>query len=206
MTDTQPPMSALPAAPLSPTLGHTFHRMSLPVLLFCVVFVTALGTSRIAVLPALTAVEVGGVVRDAAELKVHAEALEATLAMLQKDRDAQILPIEGTPYRLLADAKVGTPVVTHLLDAFRAMGKSVVPENPGAVVMTHAAYDAAVHTLTLIGDVRGVGPGSMTILAQFTEMLREDDRIASLVAPAFTRLEDANIGPHSPFTITLTLR
>jgi hypothetical protein len=46
----------------------------------------------------------------------------------------------------------------------------------------------------------------MTVLAQFTEVLREDPRIVSLIAPNFTRLQDPKIGPHSPFTITLSLR
>lgn len=199
------PISALPAVTPSPTPGYIFHRMSLPVFLFCAVFATALGISRITILPALTSVEVGGVVRDAAGLKVQAEALEAKLAVLQKDRDAQILPLDGMPYRTLADQKIENPLVTDLLDTFRSIGKSVVPGIPDAIGITAAAYEASQHTLTLSGDVHGVGPSSMTILAQFTEMLRSDPRVQSLVAPVFVRLEDPKIGAHSPFTILLTL-
>lgn len=205
MTDSP---TSIPASTQQPSLtpGHIFHRMSLPVLLFCAVFATALGISRVAILPALTAVEVGGVVRDAAGLQAHAEELEVKLSALQEDRDSQILPMEGTEYRTLVDAKIANPAIGDLLDTFRTVASSIVPQTPGAIVITAAHYDADQSLLSLRGDVRGVGPGSMTVLAQFTEVLRDDPRVVSLVAPTFTRLQDPKTGPHSPFTIVLTLQ
>ena len=180
--------------------------MSLPVLLFCAVFATALGVSRIAILPALTAVEVGGVVRDASGLKSHAEELQATLALLQEDREEEVLPQGGTVYRSLVDTKIGSPSVTELLQIFRTIAQSVVPQANKAISITGVHHDALKKSLTLSGDVSGAGPGSMTVLAQFTEILRDDPHVRSLVAPTFSRLEDPRIGPHSPFTIVLTLQ
>lgn len=206
MTDTPTPAIAAPSSEVQPTPGHIFHRMSLPVLLFCAVLAMALSISRMAILPALTAVEVGGVVRDAAGLQAHAHELETKLIVLQENRDTEILPMDGTPYRALVDAKIGNPSVGELLEAFRAVAKTIVPDMPEAVMISGAAYDMDSSTLTLKGDVRRVGPGSMTVLAAFTENLREDPRVTSLVAPAFSRLEDPKIGPHSPFSIVLTLR
>jgi hypothetical protein len=203
MTETSPSDSA-PITSISP--GHIFHRMSLPVLLFCAVFATALGVSHIAILPALTSVEVGGIVRDAAGLQEYADTLKAKLAVLQEDRDEQILPLDGTPYRALVDGKIGAPSTMELLETFRAFARDILPEHPESIVITTASFDASAHAFSMTGDVRGVGPGSMTVLAQFTEMLRDDPRVDSLIAPTFKRLEDPKIGPHSPFTIVLTLR
>lgn len=190
--------------PALPTPAHIFHRMSMPVLLFSAVFATALGVSRFAILPTLTSIEVGGAKRDASELKSRAENLKAQILSFQQERDSEILPLQNTPFRALVDAKISGYSGLELLESFRALAREVVPETPDAIVITEAFYDGAV--LTIRGDVSGVGPGSMTVLAQFTEILRDDARVASLVAPSFTRLSDPTIGTHSPFSIALTLQ
>lgn len=200
MTDT--PTSA--PVPTVPTPGHILHRMSMPVFLFSAVFATALGVSRFAILPSLTSIEVGGVKRDAAGLQKRAEELKAQIADHQEERDEAILTLQGTPYRALVDSKISGNSALELLEAFREEARDVVPGTPDAVVITQGHVDGK--TLTLKGDVSGVGPGSMTVLAQFTEILRGDARVVSLVAPTFTRLEDPKIGPYSPFTIVLTLK
>lgn len=206
MTDISiPEPDACPVAAI-PTPGLIFHRMSIPVLLFCAVFATALGVSQIVILPALTEVEVGGAVRDAAGLKAHAVDLQAKIAGFQEDRDAELMPLHGTPYRTLADMKLTRTPPIDVLDAFRELARAIVPGNPGAVFIRSAASDSAENTFTLTGDVSGVGPRSMTVLAQFTEMLRDHPCVAALTAPSFARLEDPMIGPHSPFTIVLILR
>ena len=197
-TSTSTPVSTVP------TPGHILHRMSMPVLLFSAVFATALGVSRFAILPTLTSIEVGGVKRDAAGLQRRTEELKAQIADVQKERDEEILTLQGTPYRALVNSKISGDSGLELLEAFRSLAREAVPGTPDAVVITQEHIDGK--TLTLKGDVSGVGPGSMTVLAQFTEILRGDTRVASLVAPTFTRLEDPKVGPHSPFTIVLTLQ
>lgn len=176
----------------------------MPVFLFSAVFATALGVSRFAILPSLTSIEVGGVKRDAAGLQKRAEELKVQIADVQEERDEDILTLQGTPYRALVNAKISGDSGLELLEAFRAAARDAVRGTPDAVVITQAQVDGK--TLTLKGDVSGVGPGSMTVLAQFTEILRGDARVVSLVAPTFTRLEDPKIGPYSPFTIVLTLK
>lgn len=197
-TPTPAPVSAIP------TLGHIFHRMSMPVLLFSAVFATALGVSRFAILPSLTSIEVGGVKRDATGLQKRTEELKAQIADVQEERDEEILTLQGTPFRTLVNAKISGDSALELLEAFRAVARDTVPGTPNAIVITQGHVDGK--TLTLKGDVSGVGPGCMTALAQFTEILRGDARVASLVAPVFTRLDDPKTGPHSPFTIVLTLQ
>ncbi|OGJ67059.1 hypothetical protein A3B61_04055 [Candidatus Peribacteria bacterium RIFCSPLOWO2_01_FULL_53_10] len=206
MTESHTPTPAISDQPSRPTPGHIFHRMSLPVLLFCSVLAMTLGVSRIAILPALTSVEVGGIVRDAASLQKHADKLEAKLAVLEEDREAEILPMDGKEYRALVDAKMESLSTAELVDSFRTIARNIVPQTPNAIVITAVRQEISTQSLKLTGDVRGVGPGSMTVLAAFTEVLRDDPRVASLVAPSFARLEDPKIGVHSPFTITLTLR
>jgi hypothetical protein len=180
--------------------------MGMPLLIFSVVFSGVLSVSRIAVLPMLTAVEVGGETRDAAVLEAEASDLRATLHTLEQERDSDILPLGGTQYRTLTDAKVIAAAPIDIVHAIGDIASSVVPANPRAIVLTHFSYVSGDHTITISGDVRGVGPSSMTVLAQFVERLRTDERIASVLAPKFTRLEDPKAGPHSPFTLSITLR
>lgn len=206
MTDTEATLSAEICAKDRPTIGHILHRMGMPLLIFSVVFSSVLGVSRLTVLPMLTAVEVGGETRDAAALESEAAGLRNTLHDLEQDRDADILPLGGTQYRIFADAKVTTAAPVDIMHAVGDIASSVVPATPRAIVLTGFSYVPADHTVTITGDVRGVGPSSMTVLAQFVERLRTDERILSVIAPSFTRLQDPKTGPHSPFTLSFTLR
>jgi hypothetical protein len=176
------------------------------VLLFSLVLTSTLFVSRLAILPTLTAVEVGGTVRDAAELASYAAELRTNMDTLERDRNAAVLPLDGTVYRALTDRKIDTPTVADLLEEFRELTASVVPEIPGAVLLSGALDNVDERTITIIGDVRGVGPRSMTILAQIVEALRNDERVQAVVPPRFIREEDPAIGFHSPFRITLMLR
>ncbi len=194
-----------PQAP-QPTLGHILYKTGIPLFIFSTVFSSVLGVSRLTVLPMLTAVEVGGETRDAAALEAEATALRSSLQDLEQERDADILPLGGTKYRTLADAKITAAAPIDIMHAIGDIASSVVPENPKAVILSRFVYAPGDHTITLSGDVRGVGPSSMTVLAQFTETLRTDPRISSVIAPSFTRLQDPKTGPHSPFILSLTLR
>jgi hypothetical protein len=188
------------------SFAHILQRVGMPLLIFTSVFTGALGVSRVVILPALTAVEIDGHTQDISALETEATTLRDTLASLEQKRDREIIPLDGTAYRTLADAKVTAHYPLDLLHSVRDIAAAVVPEHPGSIVISEIAYQPLEHALSLTGDVRGVGPSSMTVLAQFLEILRSDERIDSVTPPAFTRLEDPTIGQHSPFTLSLKLR
>jgi hypothetical protein len=206
MTEISPPATAETPQASRPTIGHILYKTGIPLFIFSIVFSGVLGVSRFAILPTLTAVEVGGETRDAAALEAEAAAIRSTLQNLEQERDSDILPLGGTLYRTLADAKITAAAPIDILHAIGDIASTVVLGNPKAITLSRFMYAPGDHTITLTGDVRGVGPSSMTVLAQFTETLRTDPRIDSVIAPSFTRLEDSTVGPHSPFTLSLTLR
>jgi hypothetical protein len=70
------------------------------------------------------------------------------------------------------------------------------------VVIERLRMDAVTREVRVHGDVRGVGPGSMTVLAEFVDLLRAHPSVHALKAPAFTREDDPGVGFHSPFTLS----
>ncbi len=206
MTEKSCPATAETSPTPRPTIGHILYKTGVPLFIFSIVFSGVLGVSHFAILPTLTAVEVGGETRDAAALEAEAAALRSSLQDLEQERDSDMLPLGGTQYRSLADAKITAVAPVDIMHSIGDIASAVVPGNPKAVHLSRFVYAPGDHSITLSGDVRGVGPSSMTVLAQFTEALRTSPRISAVVAPSFTRLQDPTVGPHSPFTISLTLR
>ncbi|MBM3227570.1 hypothetical protein FJZ27_01750 [Candidatus Peribacteria bacterium] len=195
---------ALSRADAGTIIHGILYRYGKPLALFSAVFSGALIISRILVLPMLTAVEVQGEMRDIPSLQSQAEVLRGEVTALEGRRNEDVLPLSGTPYRSLVDAKIGEIHPMDFLRSVRATAHAATPDHGGAIVITSMTYGDGEAAIS--GDVSGVGLSSMTVLAQFLEALRTDERVVRVTPPAFTRLQDPRIGPHSPFTITLHFR
>lgn len=186
-----------------PTPKEVLSRIAMPLFLFSVTLLCLLLVSWVVVLPRLTTVEVGGVMRDARELKEYAEGLRSRISELQEKRNAQVIPLQGTLFRVLADDKGGVLSPTRRYQEIQEIirrhgGQSVVS-------LTTYTFDPDSREIWLQGDVRNVGTSSMTVLAAFIEDLRSLLWVADTGSVRFERLDDPEIGPHSPFRLHLTL-
>lgn len=181
-------------------------RISVPAFLFSLALTAILGVSRVTLLPMLTAVNVGGVSRDTEELQIYSQKLTTEIEGLSSERDQSLMPLQGTPYAKLVALKALDPTLPEVLSLFSSTASTVLPDQSEAIVLLKISFTPDDRSIVLKGDVRGVGPQSMTVLAQLVETLRNHPRVAEVVSPAFSRSEDPEIGMHSPFTLTLTLR
>lgn len=80
-----------------------------------------------------------------------------------------------------------------------------VAEGESMIVIDSFSVDLSEGTVHLSGDVRNVGPRSMTLLASFVEAIGEASFVGDLEPPAFTRVDDGKGNVHSPFSFSFTI-
>lgn len=182
------------------------HRSALPLFLFSFILLTLLVLSNIYVLPKLTSVEVGGKERDAAQLRSYYDSLVEQVMEKEKARDALILPMEDTAYRRLVEQKHAVFPLLSLRSSLEQTARQLLPDQNNVVYIDSMRYMPGKKRAELIGDIRNVGPRSMTVLAQLVEELRMQPFVEGIVNPRFQRREDPKIGMHSPFTLTISLQ
>jgi hypothetical protein len=189
------------------TPAAILHRTALPLVLFAVVWIVLLFATQLWVLPALLSVEIAGDVRNVQELKTYYDALNEQIQKKQEQRMALLLPMHGSAYRNLTDWKQKQYAMPILISSVSQVAKVIrgTQGNP-AVYLQSIRYFPIDSVLEIDGNVRNVGPRSMTVLAQFIEELRQQAFVESINHPTFTRLEDASLGFYSPFHLTVTLQ
>lgn len=199
-----PSMDSADSQPV--TAERLLQRIAQPFFLFSIALTALLGVSHSVLLPHLTSVEAGGQERSPAELRAYVANLESEITAAERNRNALILPMQSSPFRAFIDTKHETPSLLALTDAVREIARTAAPDAPGAIRVDRIRYSTDDRMLILSGDVRDVGPRSMTVLAQFTEELRTLPFAEDVRPPRFARLEDPTIGFHSPFTIAIALQ
>ena len=118
---------------------------------------------------------------------------------------AVLLAVGDETYQALMHEKLSHTSFSLLkADILRIADESA--EQNDAVHVSHFSYEPVPGTLKVEGDVRFVGPRSMTVLAQFIENVQAHAGVASMTMPRFVREENPGSGPHSPFTVTVTLQ
>ncbi len=177
------------------------RRIGLSLLLFTSVFVLLLFASWLFLLPNLTTLRLQGTTVDISVVIPFEQNLKAQIAEAEAQRSHIVLPITDTDYDLLKRQAMCFPMLETLT---RSIEETARDMGENTVVFSGFAFDAK-GTLVLTGDVRNVGPRSMTVLADFTERLGKLPFILSIVPPAFGRETAPGIGPHSPFILSLTL-
>ncbi|PIQ75747.1 hypothetical protein COU78_00045 [Candidatus Peregrinibacteria bacterium CG10_big_fil_rev_8_21_14_0_10_49_24] len=181
------------------------HRGAVPLFLFSLVLLILLVLSNMYVLPGLTSVDVGGKERDAAQLKSYYDSLLQQITEQEQERDALVLPMEDTAYRRLVEQKNAAFPLLSLRASLEQTAKQIAPEGKSVVHIDSIRYIPSKKRAELIGDVRNVGPRSMTVLAQLVEELRMQPFVEGIVSPRFQRREDPVLGMYSPFTLVISL-
>lgn len=175
-----------------------------PLLLFSGVLALLLLISEVAWLPRMTRIEVGGVERSLPELEAYRRDLQARITQAEDERDAFLLPVRDIPFLQATAWKQAQEDLVSLEESLRRAATKLA--DPAEVVFASIELRPVDKQLVVKGDVRGVGPGSMTMLAQFLEEVKRLPSVESLTPPSFVRVDDPTIGFHSPFTFTVTLR
>lgn len=195
MTHTQNPHS----------VTDVLARIAWPLLFFSIVLFGLLALSWTLLLPRYTSIAVGDTLRTPEQLVRYKAELEATIAAKEEDRRKLVLAVHDESYDALKDRRRSRLSILELQDALTDAVKKITNKD-GTVQWSGLTYDPDAKTLTVQGDIRNVDTRSMTVLAEFTESLKTLPFVASNTTPVFTRQEDKDIGFHSPFEITITLK
>jgi hypothetical protein len=193
-----------PETPQKPAeTGHSiFQRLGSGLLLFSVVFCGLLSASWTYVLPRLTRIQLQGQTVELSVVIPYEQQLRAQIAQVESKRNRIVLPVKDEDFDFVKRKALCYPLLEDMAADVATVAESMGPD---AVVFSSMAFDAA-GTLTLGGDVRNVGPRSMTVLAQYIESLEALPFVAAVIPPPFVREDSPIIGQHSPFELTITLK
>lgn len=195
--------NAVRLPPLS--LQELLRRVALPFLLFAFVLTGLLILSWALLLPIFTSVEVGGVERSVSELRDYRSNLRADILSLERSRTGFVQPTDDSVHAELKERKYREVSFLEYHDAISRLARSFDTDGQRVVLINVLRFDAVNQAIELIGEVRNVGPRSMTILAQFTESLGTLSFAQDVSRPRFKREEDSTGAFYSPFAITLKL-
>ncbi len=192
------------------THQHSFEdiarRTAFSFLLFSAVLAGLLTLSWYVLVPELTHTEVGGTVRSMRELKSYKADLEAQILTLEEERGSFLLPVDNNLYNRLKSMKESRVMFQGFRQDLKRIIKDLVPDQAGIVHLDLFAFYATQNAVEIRGDVRNVGPRSMTVLAQFVEDIQELDSVLSVETNRYTRKQSEGIGFHSPFVLRVHLQ
>ncbi len=188
------------------SFGTIARRTAFPFFLFSLVLCLLLALSWILLVPGLTRVDISGTVRNFSGLQQYKSGLDAQILALEQQRNAFLQPANGGLYEQLKALKADRVRFQQLRAAINTAKTSVFPSRSDVVFINHFTFDSDKGIAEIQGDVRNVGSRSMTVLAAFTEAVKQIPIVQHVQTSRFTRLEHADHTFYSPFTISLTLR
>jgi hypothetical protein len=189
----------------APVVSHgMLERLALPFFLFAFVFAVIIAGARVLWFPQLLRVQVAGVARDVPAMQEYRATLQEEIKSLTERREELIMPLHDEDFEFLKARTKQHASFAFLHDVISTQAQTVTNQ-PDAIHMSAMSYQPDRKNLTLTGDVRFVGPRSMTVLAQFIDSLSALPFVTSLQTPIFDRIEDPKTGFHSPFTAELSL-
>ncbi len=187
-------------------MSHVVARLAFPLFAFAAALSLALFLSWWFLLPRLAGVPLHGELMYGTSLVQYYADLRARVDALEDVRNQLVLPGQDPLSQFLRQLRHSDVSLVLLSAALARSAEEAVPDRSDVVLLESFQYDAAEQTLTLMGDVRHVGPRSMTVLAEFIETLRSIPAVSAVEHQRFTREEDLKGEFHSPFTILLRLR
>ena len=190
---------------VSHTPGAVLARIAMPFCLFSLFLAMLLAVSSVVLLPRFTRIEVGGVSRDVVALRAYRDDLVAKIKDMEDKRHEYMNTVREPAYRTILEHKRARPEFLRLREDVTREAAAAA-EQPDAVHITMLHYQPERGDLTFAGDVRFVGPRSMTVLAEFVDALARLPFVAATTQPSYDRQEDPKTGPHSPFTLTLQIQ
>lgn len=188
-----------------PSFATILWRLSRPFFLFCFVFASLMTVSLAFLLPRYTSIDVGGALRNAAQIRAYRAELTSQIAAKEEERRRLVLAVHDPQYDALKERRRNRVPLAQLRKQLMEHAVKIT-ERENVVHWKYFAYDPEGKTLNVRGEVRNVETRSMTILAALVQSLNHLSFVASVTTPTFTRKEDPKNGPISPFDITLTLR
>ena len=194
---TEPSAESLP-------LGLILQRIALPFFLFAAVLAGLLLLSWFLILPIFTSVEVAGTTHTVESLRSYRADLLSDISVAEADRSKYILPVHDEAYLALRVRRNAAPSFLSLFADLTKVASSVATQ-PDAIHLSKIQYRSDGKLVAIGGDVRFVGPRSMTVLSEFVEAAKKHFKAEEVALPRFVREEQEEIGPHSPFTFSLRL-
>jgi hypothetical protein len=188
-----------------PGVGEILRRVAGPFAIFAFVLLSLLLLSWVLLLPRYTRVELHGMLLRPAEVLSMVDEVREGLAKMEEKRQSLILPLDASPYGSLVREKVEGPSLLTFQETIRNIARTVVPEQEYAVWIEVVRMKSD-GTAEIRGDIRNVGLQSMAVLAQFARMVGNLPSVTQADLPTFTREHDPQIGFHSPFSFSVTLR
>ncbi len=203
MSNTHQP--AVPTSESKKSLPDILERIAVPFALFSIVLLSLLLLSWYLLLPGFTTVDIAGSVRSIADVPLYEQQLMQDIAETQEARDMLVMPLKGSLYENLKEEKRSRALVMRLRSDILHVAISLVPSHPDGVHIQTISFHPSKESVEITGDVRNVGPSSMTVLAQFVDALGHVPSVQNVRASKFVREENAQLGFYSPFTIQLLL-
>lgn len=169
--------------------------------LFSSVFAFLLVLSQVLLLPQLTRLPIAGTVIDVRSVPAYHKELRHEVEELEAKRDSLVFPQYSALYTALSSERELKPSLRTVLHTLEDLAHQIVPGNASAVqIQKIELHGSTVH---MEGVVQGVGTRSTTVLAQFTEAIRQLSEVESVTPPAFTR-EGSPGAFFSPFSFSFT--
>ena len=195
-------MSQTPDPQVSRTLAAVMARISMPTLLFAAVFALVMVLSWMFLLPRLTHIPLRGQTVSLDALIPYEQQLRSDIEQLERKRTSLVVPVQDGVYEALKKHSQCYPLVQDLQ---RMVEMTALHTAPGAVFVRGLRF-ASDGTLTLSGEVRNVGPRSMTVLAQFVKDMGALPEVHATVPPTFRREQLPDGSFRSPFEFSVRLQ
>lgn len=186
-------------------IREILHRTSLPFFLFSSVLAFLLFLSWLLLLPGLTHIEVAGKQRSLQELLRYQTDLTGQITTLEAKRDDFLTPVQDDVYQRLLDMKEDRFRFQDVRREVTRTAQTLLPDVPDAIAFRSFLFDAEGQIAEIRGEVRNVGPRSMTVLAQFADALGRISFVQEVRSSRFTREDHGDGEFASPFTIRLIL-
>jgi hypothetical protein len=197
-TPTPTPMQKAALVPI-------LERSALPLLLFCGMLFVLLFISWFGILPRFTRFSVSDALLSPTEMEAYVSTMRANVQSQEEKRNRLVLPLNDSLYTTLKADKRSTFSAGDIRSAVLQLAVGL-GDTTDALFLEHIAVDNDAHIATLSGDIRNIGPRSMTVLATLVERIETLPFVTHVEPPPFTRAENADGSLHSPFSMTLTLQ
>lgn len=179
------------------------ERIAVPFALFSGALFVLLSVSYFFLLPRFTNLHLSdGTQLSPRKITQYQLKLTADLQSQEETRVRLVLPVTDESFTSLAEQKRATStyadVTEQLRQAISRLGEPVS-------VLTLASISMEGDEVTIMGDIRNVGPRSMTVLAAYVDEIATLPFVTDLEKPSFAREELPGGGFRSPFTMSFTL-
>lgn len=187
------------------SVGDILRRTAFPFLLFSTVLAALLILSWLLLVPRVRTTEIGGTVRNIAELQEYKNALEEEIDTLESRRMAFLLPVHNDLYTSIQTMKRKRDRFEDVRRALSRVRRDLLPDNPDSIHIAAISYNADTRIAQVRGEVSQVGPRSMTVLARFIEKIENIPFVIEVRSSRFERNQDSDGNFYSPFVLHIQL-